>query len=136
MLWLVNVSILLCLSSSDLGYCCWISAGLVRLHGAVHSRCPGSRKPPALQVQSAPSHPPGDSGDNCGLTPSQCHSPSPVLPPRSAAAILKRIPRLCRETSAKTKKIASILEARVRLNNHLSWDRLLRFATCCFHAPS
>ena len=110
------------------------AAGLVRLHGPVHSRCPGSHKPPALQIQSTPSHPPGDSGDNCGLSPSQYHSPSPVLPPRSTVAILKRIPCVCREASAK--ELASILEVIVRLNNHLSWYRLLRLATRCFHVSS
>ena len=96
------------------------AAGLVCLHGPVHSRCPGS---PALQIQSTPSHPPGDSGDNCRLSPSQCHSPSPVLPPRSTAAILKRIPRVYREASAK--KLASILEDTSRIQRGFSKEASL-----------
>ena len=57
------------------------------------------------------------------------------LPPKCSAKIIKRIPRASRELARA--KQALVLETVARVNDHASWDRLLRFCSSrCFRAPS
>ena len=106
-------------------------AGVICQHGPVSSRCPGAGRPPAalgpLSQSSATS---SQSHSHAALTPL---SPSTSLPPRPLVKILSRIPRASRESSAK--KLATILEAVVRRNDHTSWDRLFRFSARCLRHP-
>ena len=111
------------------------TAGVLRLHGPVASRCPGSRRPPSIHPASA-SPPPasrpclpeiGSSGQ-----PALLLSEAP-LPPKCPVGIIKRIPRASREPAGV--KLATILEAVSRDNDHAAWDRLLRFCSRCFRAP-
>jgi hypothetical protein len=104
------------------------AAGLIRQHGPLCARCPGSR---------------------LILSPLRCHSqrhvvkePSihlllllvfPCLPRwTSSVKILKRIPKASRLLAGR--KLASILEAIVGKNDHDSWDRLFRFSSRCLRA--
>ena len=105
------------------------AAGLVRLHGPVRSRCPGSRKPPLSQVSSNIFSQPPIRGPYAGNSPQD----SLDLPPAPSRKLLKRIPRGSREACAY--KLTTILEATVRQNDVASWDRLLHFAACCLYAP-
>ena len=135
------------------------AAGVVRLHGPVASRCPGSRRPPTtteallsssfsrgLQrddqgrqltttealLSSSPSR--GLQRDDPGGQPSQPPLEALLpLPPRCEVRITKRIPRASRAQTGT--KLASILEAVTRANDHASWDRLLRFCSRCFKVP-
>ena len=82
--------------------------GLVRVHGPVSDRCPGSRNPPAHD-------PPPDP------------YPSPTFNPiRPAVKILKRIPRASRDLSVR--KLASILDEVTKDNSPTSWDHLFSLA--------
>ena len=90
-------------------------AGLIRVHGPVEDRCPGSRKPPS----SLPLR------EN---TPTQDFRPR-----RPSVSILKRIPRASRDLSAR--KLASILDLVTTDNTVASWDRLFHFASRCLRVP-
>ena len=120
------------------------AAGLVRLHGPVASRCPGSRCPPTLS-QVPPRIPPSSSARSPGLQGVDSSQPStqppqppleapPPLPPRCSVKIIKRIPRASRGLAGA--KLASILERVVRDNDHASWDHLLRFGSRCLRVPA
>ena len=89
------------------------ATGLVRQHGPVASRCPGSRRPPVWPA-STPAHPPEpltmmtrgqDSEEMERLPPSTVFS----LPLRTSVNIIKRLPKASRESAAR--KFAAILEA-------------------------
>ena len=113
------------------------AAGVVRLHGPVASRCPGSRRPPTTtEALLSSSSSRGLQGDDPGgqrppQPPLEAFLP---LPPRCEVRIIKRIPRASRAQAGT--KLASILEAVTRANDHASWDRLLRFCSRCFKVPS
>ena len=115
------------------------AAGLLRLHGPVSARCPGSRQPPAAPVdQSANSSPSylASSGHevNFDVEAAAPHAPHSLpLPPRPPVRILKCLPKASRELAGK--KLAAILDAVVSRNDHASWDRLLRFSSRCLMHP-
>ena len=109
------------------------AAGLVRQHGPLRARCPGSHQPPANSTQ-----PPQAVLSRSGrplvapLTGSATFQPT-CLPPRATVKILKRIPKASRLSAGR--KLATILEAVVGKNDHASWDRLFRFSSRCLRAP-
>ena len=112
------------------------AAGLIRQHGPLRARCPGSRQPPANRVSTQlPSTAPRCQGaGDSSISPSETPVPSPTgLPPRASVKILKRIPKASRSSAGR--KLASILEAVVGKNDHASWDRLFRFSSRCLRAP-
>ena len=100
------------------------------------SRCPGSRCPPSIHPTSA--SPPPASRPHClpevrsSGQPALLLSEAP-LPPKCPVEIIKRIPRASREPDGV--KLATILEAVSRDNDHAAWDRLLCFCSRCFRAP-
>ena len=109
-------------------------AGLVRAHGPVDSRCPGSKAPPASSIvasqplTNAPRARPVLS--DCG----EAEEPQRLdLLPRHSVKLLKRIPRGSREGAAK--KLASLVETAVAKNDQPSWSRLLLFPARCLRAP-
>ena len=119
------------------------AAGLLRQHGPVSARCPGSRQPPAAPIdvssQPATDSPPSYSAssgheanfDDEAATP---HTPySLPLPPKALGRILKCLPMASRDLAGK--KFAAILDAVVSRNDHASWDRLLRFSSRCLRHP-
>ena len=115
-----------------------MGAGVVRQHGPVRSRCPGSGRPPALPGPGSPGLDNGrgvstPSTTQPALSTSSLSSASPLRPLRPSVKILKRIPRASRELLGK--KLAVILEAVVRNNDRASWDRLLRFGARCLRHP-
>ena len=118
------------------------AAGVIRLHGPVASRCPGSRRPPTTTAHRQPHEALLSSSSSRGLQrddPGRQPSQPPLeallpLPPRCEVRIIKRIPRASRAQAGT--KLASILEAVTRANDHASWDRLLRFCSRCFKVPS
>ena len=61
-------------------------------------------------------------------TDSQTYSP-----PRATVRILKSIPKASRSQAGR--KMATILEAIVRKNDHASWDSFFRFSSRCLRAP-
>ena len=90
-------------------------AGLIRVHGPVEDRCPGSRKPPSS-------------------LPLRENTPTEDFRPRRpSVSILKRIPRASRDLSAR--KLASILDLVTTDNTVASWDRLFHFASRCLRVP-
>ena len=121
------------------------AAGLVRLHGPLCSRCPGSRQQPGPSPGSrvSPSlsqQPHTPEGIRAASLPSSQISTHATdtrqcpLPLKCSAKILKRISRASREQAAS--KLARILDAIVSKSDYASWDRLLRFSTRCFHAAA
>ena len=87
--------------------------GLIRVHGPVNDRCPGSRSPPAGAPIPA--------------------NHSTFNPSRPGVKILKRVPRASRDLGAR--KLATILDGVVKDNSAASWDRLIRFPARCLRAP-
>ena len=65
-------------------------------------------------------------------TPRPASAPE-ILPPGSLVKILKWIPKASREQCGK--KLATILDASVITNDHVTWDRLLRFSPRCLSTP-
>ena len=112
------------------------NAGLIRQHGPVASRCPGSCRPPFLlasaltAVLQPPHHlpPVAKSQDE-----RQSVSPVRVLPPRPSQKAIKCLPKVSRECAVR--KFASILGAVVEKNDHTSWVCQLRFSSCCLTRP-
>ena len=116
-------------------------AGLIRVHGPVDNRCPGSRAPPShrgvstTDFTTSSSHPvlptEAELGSRQPFTSDHRHNPLTLpVPPMKT---IKRIPRASRNTAAK--KLASIIEAAVASNDQNSWDRLFRFASRCLRSP-
>ena len=110
------------------------NAGLIRQHGPVASRCPGSRRPPSL-LASAPTAVLQPPHQQPPAAESQVEhlSPVPVLPPRPSGKAIKHLPKVSREYAAG--KFAAILGAVVDKNDHTSWVRLLRFSSRCLRHP-
>ena len=105
----------------------------MRVHGPVRSRCPGSRcAPPTPYSDTAPAQPRVRVEDP-STSPSQSTPPSDLLPPRNNCKIIRRIPKNSRDQAAR--KLASILNAVVAINDHASWSRLLCFASRCLRVP-
>ena len=102
-------------------------SGLVRVHGPVANRCPGSRQPFA----DAPSWLGGlttNTDRSCLNMPEQAFNFH-----RRSVRILKRIPRASRELSAG--KLAVIFERVISDNAESSWNRLFSFPASCLRAP-
>ena len=121
------------------------AAGLIRQHGPLRSRCPGSHQQPGPSPGSrvSPSlsqQPHTPEGLRAASLPSSRISTHATdtrqcpLPLKCSAKILKRIPRASREQAAS--KLARILDAIVSKGDHASWDRLLRFSTRCLHVAN
>ena len=112
------------------------NAGLIRQHGPVASRCPGSRRPPTF-LASAPTAVPRPPHQRSPVTEGQDErptlSPDSVLPPRLSGKAIKCLPKASRECAAS--KFAAILGAVVDRNDHTSWTRLLRFSSRCLRHP-
>ena len=111
-------------------------AGVVRVHGPVTMRCPGSHGPPTTtEAIASSSVSRGLQCDDPVTRPSQPLSVSSFpLPPRCVFRVIKRIPRASRALAGS--KLASILDAVTKDNDHASWNRLLRFCSLCFKVPS
>ena len=125
-------------SSAACAVCCRIisltAAGVVRFHGPVALRCPGSRRPPTTtEALLSSSSSRGLQRDDPGGQPSQPPLEA-LLPLPLRCEVRIRIPRASRAQAGT--KLASILEAVTRANDHASWDRLLRFCLRCFKVPS
>ena len=115
------------------------SAGLVRAHGPLSNRCPGSNEPPArtqrADVQLSPQR-----ADDVQLSPPEAPVSSPAGSESSTnfsfrpGKILKRVPRASREQCLT--KLSNLLESVVANNNLASWERLMRFPTRCLRVPS
>ena len=112
------------------------AAGVVRVHGPVTLRCPGSRRlPTTTEALASSSVSRGLQHDEPVTHPSQpLLDASFPLPPRCEFRVIKRIPRASRALAGS--KLASILDAVTRENDHASWNRLLRFCSRCFKVPS
>ena len=112
------------------------AVGVVRVHGPVTMRCPGSHRPPTTSEAIASSSVSrGLQRDDPVTHPSQPLSVSSFpLPPRCVFRVIKRIPRASRSLAGSN--LASILDAVTRENDHASWNRLLRFCSWCFKVPS
>ena len=113
------------------------ASGLVRVHGPVKSRCPGSHQAPLVGASSpsrAPLAKPSVSAAVNPSSPDLSGLPLLSLHPRNKCKIIKRIPKNSRERVAG--KLTTILEAVVANNDHASWDRFLRFGSRCLRVPS
>ena len=106
------------------------ASGVVRTHGLVSSRCPGSRQLPAVAILTAPPPPPQRGSDGNPAPP----PPTETLPPKCTVRIIKRIPKASREAAGR--RLASIIDSVVTVNDHASWDCLLRFSQRCLRLPS
>ena len=116
------------------------SAGVMRVHGPMGRRCPGSGKPPRGFSGQRTSVPSGEAVQHQGVTPSS--QPSVVSLSQGEPAVvqhlpivrvLRRIPKAAREQCSS--KLTSILEEVVRSNDVCSWNRLFQFATSCLRLP-
>ena len=116
------------------------AAGLIRTHGPVDKRCPGSCRLPAPGTSEV-SHTVGPRGtDHPSLPPlppatqlnHRSHqSPLKPIPP---VRILKWIPRASREQAGM--KLTTILEGVVSKNDVSAWERLLHFSARCLRVPT
>ena len=100
--------------------------GLIRIHGPVAARCPGSEQLPTTVPSSDVSPTPScmsPSGDNTYLSVSR-----PV-----AVKVIKKIPRGCREKAAR--KFAEVLEDTISSNSIHSWSWLLYLPGRCLRVP-
>ena len=107
-------------------------AGLVRTHGPVANRCPGSRTPPDA---SGDSPTPTEDVQVSRLTTQreEACSQRPLSKPRVKP--IRRIPRASREPAAK--KLASVIEAVVANPASVpACDRFLHFSARCLRAPT
>ena len=104
--------------------------GLVRIHGPVNCRCPGSNHPPSSS--SAPEVSASDST----LDPTPPSSSNPVdlsFKGPSGTKVIRRIPRGSRDLAAR--KFAYALDQVTSLNNVEAWLRLLQLPRKCFSVP-
>ena len=124
------------------------SLGLVRVHGPIDNRCPGSRQVadrPLFQYQPV-SEPAVDSGplsspplNSDSTLPTPTCSRYPDLTSTSVALgqrcqFLRRIPKGSRE--AASSKLCEIFDEITRSNTIEAWERLLLFPRRCLHTPS
>jgi len=115
------------------------SAGLVRTHGPVNSRCPGSQQQPGRQSTSTltPSTSSGSPPSSFPTSSSPGILDDPLgfsMPPLHGVKILKRIPRGSREQALG--KLGGILEGVIGNNTLSSWERLFRFTGRCLRVPT
>ena len=115
---------------------------LIRSHGPVGDRCPGSRKPP-----KQPDASPRPTSPSSGRGPSSGQPPAPSLDIRSAASMdlaaslepfpdartLGRIPKAARYQCRA--KLTTIMEEVVGENSIDAWNRLFQFPTRSFRTP-
>ena len=119
---------------------CWFGAfyGVVRIHGPVSRRCPGSGKPPS-SLTSAPRDSSLSAAPSSSTVANSRRHSSPRLPTAASiqlqpcGKILKRIPRSSRVHAAN--KLADILEEVIAVNEADAWIRLLNFARRCLRVP-
>ena len=121
------------------------ATGLIRSHGPVGDRCPGSRKPP-----KQPDASPRLTQSGSGRGPSSGLSPTASLGVRSAASVvsmdlaasfgpfpaartLGRIPKAARYQCRA--KLTTIMEEVVGENSIDAWNHLFQFPTCCLRMP-
>ena len=72
------------------------NAGLIRQHGPVASRCPGSRRLPTFLASAVPRPPHQRSPVTEGQDERPTLSPDSVLPPRSSGKAIKHLPKASR----------------------------------------
>ncbi len=125
------------------------SSGMVRAHGPVNSRCPGSNqqpRQPQQQPQQQPTPPGSPQPQSAGAT---AQGPAVATPPGTTAngelappnfrwqaprvRILRRIPRASRGQASS--KFSAILDGVVSSNSPAAWERLLYFSTRCLRVP-
>ena len=116
------------------------SVGVMRVHGPVGRRCPGSGKPPRGFSGQRTSVPSGEAGQHQGVTPpsqpsvvSLSQGEPAVVQHLPIVRVLRRIPKAAREQCSS--KLTSILEEVERSNDVCSWNRLFQFATSCLRLP-
>ena len=116
------------------------SAGVMRVHGPVGRRCPGSGKPPRGFSGQRTSVPSGEADQHQGVTPPSRPSVVSLSQGEPAAVqhlpivrVLRRIPKAAREQCSS--KLTSILEEVERSNDVCSWNRLFQFSTSCLRLP-
>ena len=111
------------------------ATGLVRQHGPVASRCPGSRQPPVWSASSDPPLATTTTTRSQDSEDSESQPPTLGFPllPRTSGNIIKCLPRASRERAGR--KLTAILEVIVRKNDHTSWNRLLCFSARCLRLP-
>ena len=107
------------------------AAGVVRQHGPVKSRCPGSHRPP--RTSCAPGQLPSKSNNQGAEDATAVTPPSDPHLEKVSVRVLKRLPKVSRECAVR--KLAGILEAVVRDNDYTLWVRLHRFTTRCLRHP-
>ena len=78
------------------------NAGLIRQHGPVASRCPGSRRQPSFLASAPtaplqPSHQRPSVVEGQDVCPAQSPSPDAALPPRWLGKVIKRLPKASKE---------------------------------------
>ena len=112
------------------------ATGLLRIHGPLIARCPGSGKPPRPLASSriSPSMPTSASSPVLApAVPSPASTPSPVLPTIPRNRVLKRIPKAARHQCSA--RLATVLGDVVRHNSVEAWSRLFLFAPRCLRLP-
>ena len=121
------------------------AAGLIRVHGPLHQRCPGSGNPPSTSPlhrspdgeNEADVAVPRDTASRHSSEPGESLSPDGALSlPSSFQRYVKtidRIPSAARYQCAT--KFTAILADVTTSNSLAAWDRLLRFPTRCLRLP-
>ena len=109
------------------------NAGVIHLHGPVGARCPGSGQPTGQPPGTVLSQLAQASPVGGAAVTSHRAVPTASLPPRPSAKVLKRVPKASRELCGR--KLADLLNAVVRKNDHDAWVRLLGFSARCLSAP-
>ena len=108
--------------------------GLLRTHGPVTARCPGSGKlprPPAAVPTSPGSSSPPATESTSPASPSP--PPSPVLAQIPRVRVLKRIPKSARHQCSS--KLTTLLKDIVSSNSMEAWNRLFLFTPTCLRQP-
>ena len=110
------------------------STGLLRTHGPVTARCPGSGKlprPPApLPTSPSSGSPPATESTSPAST---SPPPSPILAQIPMVRVLKRIPKSARQQCSS--KLTTLLRVIVRSNSMEAWNRLFLFTPTCLRQP-
>ena len=112
------------------------AAGLIRVHGPVHQRYPGSGKPPKPNVSSWVL--PGNVGAPDGpayvlQVPRAADSGLSLLCNVPPVKLIDRIPSAARYQCGV--KFTAILSDVIETNSLASWDRLLHFPSRCLRLP-
>ena len=108
------------------------STGLLRTHGPVTARCPGSGKLPR-PLAAGPTSPGSGSPPATESTSPASPPPSPVLAQIPRVRVLKRIPKSARHQCSS--KLTTLLRDIVSSNSMEAWNRLFLFTPTCLRQP-